>query len=276
MLRAMMQFLTHRHTVSSVTFAELKGKFPNDQDKRHFFSGFDAVFLQTGSDSLEPPPGVAERIVTFPPMFFYGFHPDLVYARVNGRILQGPLQDYHSSIVLWGFVNGLTPDRIVSLFRRSTYEVLGFFGMFEESVTHYLDLARAEGFEMHPHLAGWLRRGAFMHTVNHPKSYVLRDVAWELLNRFDAKAAAEAAGRDVSDLMPDFLANAANFPVYPELGLRLGVRGDYLFKPAEAHRRLSLEEFVLASYAAYGAIDRNQIDCPRLKDDRYSRLLDLG
>jgi hypothetical protein len=214
--------------------------------------------------------------VTFPPLFFYGFHPDLVYAWAGEKLLQGPLGDYHSSIVLFGFVHGLSQERVASLFRRDVYEALGFFEMFEESTNHYLGLADAEGFDMRPHLAGWLRHGAFMHSVNHPKSFVLQDVARELLARFDPKAYDEAAGRDVSDQMPDFLANGPIFPVYPELGLRLGVRGELLFKPAEAHRRLSLDEFIAASYAAYHAAGQGEIRCSRLQEERYARLLELA
>jgi hypothetical protein len=162
----------------------------------------------------------------------------------------------------------------VSLFDRVTYEALGFFDMYEESFEHYLGLARAEGFDMRPHLVRWARRGAFMFSINHPKSFVLQDVARVLLARVDPEEGRAAARRDVHELVPDLLANGPVFPVYPELGLRLGIRGGLEFKPAGSDRLLTLQEFVAGSYEAYRATGAERLSCPRMQDPRYARLLE--
>jgi hypothetical protein len=274
MLEGMLQLLTERHRVSSITFWDPRAQRPDADTSATFFSGFDVVFWQKGSDSPALPVSSSPRVVSFPPVFFYGLHPDLIYAWKGGKPLQGPLGDYNSSIVLYAFLHGIALDRVVSLFNRVTYEALGFFEMFEESCRHYLSLADAEGFNMRPHLVSWLRRGAFMYSVNHPKSYVLQDVAKELLARVDVATTHPVLAHDVYDLVPDLLANGPVFPVYPEVGLRLGIRGEYLFKAAQSLRRMPLDEFVAASYAAYRAVGATGITSDRLGDPRYARLLD--
>jgi hypothetical protein len=283
-LQAVMQLLDERFEVSFLTIPELRERFPDDAAQARFFSGYAKVFLEHSEEPAAPvPAAVADRVIVFPPLFFYGLHPDLVYVWHKGKPVKGPLDDYHSSIAVWGYLHGLSPERVVRLFRAEVYEALGFFGMFEESFDHLVSQGRERGFELRPLLVRWLRRGAFMHSVNHPRSFALEDLARELLARFDPAGAVRRAEREVADLMPDLLANGPVFPVYPEIGQRLGIRGEYVFKPCHDHgrrdsvapRRLTLEQFVAGSHAVYAAIGAGTLTCTRLEDPRYARLAEL-
>jgi hypothetical protein len=275
MLSALMQLLTKRHRVSFLFMPELERVRGDATKVAELFSKYDAVFLEKTHNTVEVPQSVRDRVVAYPVVFFYGLHPDLVYVWLDGKPVQGPLGDYHSSLALYGFLHGMSVEQTVSLFNPAVYEALGFFGLYEESSEHYLGLGRADGFDMRPHLVRWARRGAFMYSVNHPRAFVLEDLATELLARVDPGARREPAPGEVSELIPDMLASGPVFPVYPEIGLRLGIRGTYAFKPAAGHRVLTLAEFVAESHEAYRRMSGTP-SCPRLDDPRYGRLTALA
>ena len=89
------------------------------------------------------------------------------------------------------------------------------------------------------------RSEARMYSINHPRIACVRDVARCVLARAGIQAVYDDA------LPQDNLANGPIFPVYPEIGARLGVQGSLLFKLGGAYRFLRLADYVEASFRLY-------------------------
>jgi Polysaccharide biosynthesis enzyme WcbI len=88
--------------------------------------------------------------------------------------------------------------------------MLGYFDMWVPACAGLLAHAKATGTDLSQDLLRWTRRGCFMYTVNHPKAYVLFDVASALL----ARAELSALEVDSDDYALDPLANEYVSPVY--------------------------------------------------------------
>jgi hypothetical protein len=220
-------------------------------------------------------PAHRHKLRHFLPINYSAFHPDCVYVKTrDGRHLQGPMGDYHSSIAFWAWRQGWSESEALGLFRPETYELLDFAGYDESSRQVLLDYGQLAGLPMEPLLRRWQRAGAFMHTINHPKVAVLADLAAELLRR-EGIAPMEELGA----LVPDTLAQFPVWPVYPPVGARYGVPGSYLFKvdqgncpPAQPQIALSLEDFVRASFERYREQGAGALDCERVNGAEYARL----
>ena len=109
----------------------------------------------------------------------------------------------------------------------------------------------SRGLDLKAPLARWLQHpDAFMYSMNHPRSFVLADVAVEA-----ARAAGLAVDPQVRELegMPDRLAEWVVYPVYKEIAARLGKVGDYRFKllASEPPNHIALADFVAQSFARY-------------------------
>lgn len=172
-------------------------------------------------------------------------HPDLCYLAAEGRLSTGPLGHYHSALAYSAYRSGVSVDGAVELFSLENFEALGYLNSWDEERDRFLQSFTHFGMDLSDAFVRWTRSGPFMYTINHPKMNCLRDVARLLLLR---------AGLQLveSDLLPyDNLANGPVFPVYPELGEKLGVRGFYAFKSGGAFRAKLLKQFVAESYAVY-------------------------
>ena len=203
--------------------------------------------------SLGPP------VQFVPKVSFPAFQPDILYLYRDDRsVVQSPLTDYSSNIAVAAYMNGLGVARTLALFNALVYEALGYFeitarcgeALVAEFARYGIDVAAA--FER------WSRAdGCFMYSANHPKSFVLADVALE---------ASRAAGLDVPDrfpcpeMMPDRLGEWVIWPVYPEIARRIGRTGHTFFKalPNGRMNLLGLEDFVERSFRLYDADDMSR------------------
>jgi hypothetical protein len=130
---------------------------------------------------------------------------------------------------------------------------------------------------MAPYVESWRQSGPFFYLPLHPKIEVLNDIAFELLRNAGLwRGAAPAAPRDR-------LAHHAIWPVYPEIGERIGLPGDYRFWPRtspEDHGAervpLGLPEFIERTFAAYGQQAPAPSSFPRLEDERLQSITSLA
>lgn len=247
------------------------------------------IFVQSRFKDLlfEKYPQAGHKFLIFPNISFPAFHPDLVYitATRDGGLLQGPLSDYHSSLALYGFLNGMNIGETISLFRDEIYEALGFFDYWDKSVQWlqrevsycgYLEpVSRDMGFSLDALLGSWTRRGCFMHSVNHPKTFVIADLARAIL----AMADIPVLPGNPENYVRDEFADGNVWPVYPEIGARFGIPGDYFFKrskfacpPDKSVSFLDLEGFVQESFDAFAAVARDDLFCERLNSPAYTEL----
>lgn len=209
------------------------------------------------SDALRPSVG---QLISLPLIVFTGFHPDVLYVKLpDGSNLDGPTHAYHSRIVIAAFLGSLGRDETIDLFNRLTYHKLGYFEEYDRAVTYLVTRFGAAGVDVAPYLARWRSRGCFMHNVNHPKPYVTNDLALMVC---------QLAGIPLDDddppnleMVPDSLEYLAQFPVYPEIAERLGLRGHLYFKPTHdrvpsGFRLLNLEDYVAECFSLYQGVPR--------------------
>ena len=189
--------------------------------------------------------GKRDNVWRLPTPLFTAYHPDLCYLAADGPLSRGPLGHYHSAIAFAAFRCGLTEQQALALYCEDTYQQLGYFDRWSKDREVFIGAFKSFGFEIGPLFTEWTRSGSFMHSINHPKIHCLRDIAIAILER---------AGKEVNvtDILPhDNLTSGPVFPVYPEIGTRLGVRGSYLFKPGGAYTVKGLEHYLSDCYRIY-------------------------
>jgi Polysaccharide biosynthesis enzyme WcbI len=220
-----------------------------------FCADFPSGFVRGGdSSTLQELVGT---IVRFPVITFAGFHPDTIYIQYTSGItrnLPGPMGPYHSAITLFAFLAGLSAAEANALFHPMIFQRLGYFDIWEPGCTSLLAHAASTGIDLSNDLLRWTRRGCFMHTVNHPKAYVLFDLARTALKR----VAIAPPDINFDDYALDPLAGDYVYPVYPPIAEWLGIKGSYLFKQTRAGRQkggfLLLRQFIEESYRAYARV----------------------
>jgi GSCFA family protein/polysaccharide biosynthesis acetyltransferase WcbI-like protein len=209
----------------------------------------------------------------YPRIFFNAFHPDLVYIAGPVGSPMPPLGDFHSSLALYGFHRGLSVAETARLFSEPVFERLGFFRCWDAAKHTVLEEGRAIDFPLERLFARWERMGCFMHAANHPALTVIADLAREVLRGAGLPPAVPAPEYYLVDPM----LHMAVWPVYPEIGARLGLPGAYAFKMAQPADRttpamLDLEEFIERSFEAYAVLSPRALICPRLEHPAYRDL----
>jgi hypothetical protein len=239
----------------------------------------DFVFVHPHTEALalmeQKCPPLRARLKLIPPVNFSAFQPDIVYIRdAAGTPIRGALGEYQSSLAFYGWKNGLDPEQTMQLFRRDVYRHLGFFD-YETTARQFLrDLGAMTGIDVDAMVDGWTARGCWMYSINHPRLFVLADVARAVLTGAGI-VPVPAAHEYVAD---DLMAGPV-WPLYPELGERWGLAGSYLFKKSEGEcersmpvQMLSLAQFVQASFELFSRYPKEELVCERLDSPAYRSL----
>lgn len=156
-------------------------------------------------------PAEFHKIRYFPVFSFNAYHPDAIYitSRKNGQKISGPL-GYQSAIAFGGWVNGLSVEEAISLFRDEVFDALGYYGYWDISRNALNKEGEQAGFDMSNLLENWHRQGCWLYTFNHPKLFALADVSRRLLNKegIDTLSEAESSVEDALARAPGL----ANLP----------------------------------------------------------------
>lgn len=246
---------------------------PGDVDPIQFAARDDLVFRQRHSAlewSLQP---AREREFVFPMIWFNGFHPDLVFARGPTDLIPSPLAHCNSSLALYGWLHEMSISQTARLFCEAVYEKLNFFGYWDVAKRAFFEACEAAGTPLESAFGRWGSRGRFMHTVNHPILSVVADVSRELAERARLSPAVAAP----EEYLPDHLIAGPIWPIYPEIGARLGLHGTYSFKvpdgaAGDAPVILDLEAFIQGSFESYARVSRDALRCERLESSLYRDL----
>ncbi|MEP7156831.1 MAG: GSCFA domain-containing protein [Betaproteobacteria bacterium] len=253
--------------------AEPKGAFAD------LIENADLIFFHPHDDALalfrSTYPAHAGKIRLMPRITSSMFHPDSDYVEhAGGRHMLGPLGGYHSVIVFYGWQNGLSARETLGLFREDVFRALGYFDYARAATASLLAEGERTGISLAPLVERWSRQGCWMYSINHPKPFVLADVARLVLARENI---ATLPGADV--FVEDVMSTEPAWPVYPEVASRFGFEGSYLFKyPADPVNRamdvlmLTLPQFIEASYAVYAAWPKDTLTCPRLSLPAFADL----
>jgi len=193
----------------------------------------------------------SRNVILVPNFFFSGLHPDLTYLGDMGQRVVGPLSEYHSKLVLLGYVSGLSPEDTEALFNEEVYSRLGFFREYEKSLGESYRRDEQLSVTFSQEMEGLLKRELCFLSVNHPTSFLLSEFCSKLARELEARGIGEFANwPGGSATLVNYLAKNVIFPVYPEIVRyhNLGFSGSYLFKPAgtedDAFNPLRLREFI--------------------------------
>ncbi|WP_395666500.1 GSCFA domain-containing protein [Methylocella sp.] len=237
---------------AEVTVLHVAGRLPDP------FPEADVIFLQTYLLQQPQPKGV---IHPAPGFYYPGFHPDLIYCGVDGRNLQSPLDDYNSALAIYGWLRGLSVKDTARLFCEPVFERLGYFDYCAIGDRALVEEGERARMDLSPLLARWKTQGCFAYSVNHPKLFVCADVAARLL----AQAGVPISAPDAAKGLHDGFGDGSVWPLYPEIGARMGLPGDYTFKCARGV--FDLESFIARSFEMYAATPREKIQPTRFIEE---------
>ena len=195
------------------------------------------------------------RAAFFPGVHFTGFQPDAV--RVIAKGLQSLIGEWHSALIMAAFRMGLPMARAEELFNAYLYGALGYFDEYAKAQTFLQRTAEQIEWDLAAELQTWPR--PFVHTPNHPRIEVMMDIARGVCSRLGLETAPDAA------TPPDPFVASGAWPIYPEIGKRLGVAGEMTFvSPLEQGRPLVLGEAIVWYYAAYAKVPHEVLAIPRV------------
>ncbi len=271
----LLRLLAPQFDVVRLEFGELPARFATKEILLREFGSFDLIFSQPFGPGFYPEVDgliLRERFrgkfYFYPVVDFNAFHPDCVYIRhtVQNRFLHSPIGDYHSAIAFLGYLQRLKLEQTLALFQAEIFERLGYFQYWKVSEEVLFQQAHAIEFPLEGVYRSWVRRCPFMHTVNHPKLFVLADVVRTVLKQ----SGVTIASVNAEDYFPDELLYDAVWPVYPEVAESMGLQGSYVFKGGARSEDLppflSLSEFVRASWEIYRKENPRVLECPRVAE----------
>ena len=250
---------------------------------------YDYVFCQDfapgyirGGGSSQTLRGELRKGIWFPLLIFTAYHPDLILVfdpTQRNRLIHCGTGPCHSALVFFAYRAGLPVEAALRLFRREVFEALGYFEVWQGSAAAMLEQGRQYGLDLEADFVRWTKRGCFMYSVNHPKPYVMYDIARMLLRGVGRPSGPVAFDTyAVDDIVRGYI-----FPVYPEIAEFYGVSGSYIFKASQ--HRLSkdlgrfwdLPGYIEHCYGVYGRHRPEQLADYRVKhwlaDDATSKFL---
>jgi hypothetical protein len=209
-------------------------------------------------------PDLDVKTIEMPIFFFDAFHPDLTYARSAST---GVITTWHynSHIVVWAYANRLEPADAAKLFCGEAYRGLGYYDRWDGAVKRMREHWLAAGYSEREFLRFYLsvkREPVFMYSVNHPARAAVVKYAQTMALKFDPDL--DLRNRDI--VIPDTLLQTI-WPVYPEIGLELGLRGSYRWRMNESTELegvRAMVDFYYARYAEQGIAPEDLVPFSRL------------
>jgi hypothetical protein len=258
----------------------LKKLSDRDEHLSELIAESDLIFTHPHDDVIgllaQNFPSTSTKIRLIPRIFFPAFHPDIEYVEdSHGAHIIGPMGPYQSSIAFFAWTHNLTKNETLRLFCEDTYSKLGYFDYWPLSVKILVEEGGRTGISMAPLIEKWTNQGCWMYSMNHPKLFVLTDIARIVLKRENVELLP-----DVEEYVYDELKNSCVWPIYPEVGERFSFEGHYLFKRAtrlelvdEPVPIIALEEFIDASFEVFSKYPANELTGQRSKSDWHLKLL---
>jgi len=205
------------------------------------------------TEALEQVMGCVSRI---PKLGFSGFHPDaltMMDPALRGTVLGA----YHSALIAGAYVAGVPRGQVADLFNAYIYARLGYFDEYAKARAFLSGQLIKLGFEADPLFAAWERIGQFMYTPNHPRI----ETIWAFATAVCRKHGIDSVA--TRELPLDELSDNVRWPVYPEIGRRLGVEGSLDFKPQRG-AALDLDAYIDRVWTFYERIPPEALRDPRL------------
>jgi len=230
---------------------QMAGRLEADPD---YFRTFDFMLVLA---NLRDFPGFpADRLpdhVDVPCFNFTGYHPDCCYVSAAGeRIQDGLIGPYHSMIALAGYKEQIGPEATARFFNDRLFEQAGYYRQWLAQRDRMIARFAEYGWDISGVFRKAGRGRSFMHTVDHPDIVLFIELAKVILRRLERPC------REDASLPIDTLAEVS-WPVYPEVGERLGIAGSYRFRPAHRYDALDLAEYLEEAFGSFGRWDRSEL-----------------
>ncbi|MFO1102505.1 MAG: WcbI family polysaccharide biosynthesis putative acetyltransferase [Methylocystis sp.] len=262
-LAASVRLLNPKVNINAISFFDFKKDSEKNNSEIHKYSRVivNPIFLTTDGVDLS----VARKLHVLPSIDFDAYHPDICYAYYNNSVLKGPLDSYHSMLILAAYELDVPKNKVRRIFADEIFQQCRFYDVWHLARDRMFTRFKRYNLDIIKCFVGWGRSDAFMYTTNHPKIRCLFDIARLYLIANDIEIFE-------NDILPiDNLVNGPCYPIYPDIAERTGVRGSYLFKNTK-QQFLTLDQFIEASFHVYGQFPRDRIKIDPLFKDRYERV----
>ncbi|HEX4157026.1 MAG TPA: WcbI family polysaccharide biosynthesis putative acetyltransferase [Rhizomicrobium sp.] len=230
-------------------------KFIDERDRKFLGHLSSAKFLLTNEPDAPMFDGFAPDGVklVIPNFSFRALQPDAFHLSHANQAVSSLLGggNLHSRLTVTAFVLGMRVDETAAAFNAANYERCCYFDVFASERENLLGRFSAAGIDLAPELDGWLGKGNFLYTHNHPKSFVFADILIKsLTGRFLTPVRAGTA-RAMLEKLHDHLEDTGHWPVYPEIAARLGFDGSLVWRTSRGagFRLLGVRDFVEQTFA---------------------------
>ena len=226
-------------------------RIDDDAAADRFRSALQGARIWITTDRLELCEHLPVEVIRIPELNFDAFHPDMRGA-INVSTNRPAQRPNASQIAVWAYNNRIAVPDAVRLFNRDAFRSLGYLDRWPHSVaalrTRFADAGiGTEDFERF--FLRVKRTGQFMHTFNHPRIEALVELARIVARRLGA----DCALVDGEVIVPDALTYSL-WPLFPEIGEELGLRGNYHWRFATEHTTFDmhgLQAYLTFAYQDY-------------------------
>jgi len=227
-------------------FAQLYKSHPTTSNLRRLSKDYDHFICCEPAGEID-----LQNFHYYPMITFNAFHPDIIYVK-NKDSSQYTEIHYNSFIIAECFRRGILERFVTDFFRWEVFASLGYLDRWSlEANSLKTQFANSKSRDSFRLLFYRIKRaGVFMWTLNHPKSFALRDYAVVMAN--------EVFGRSLDfesvETQPDTLSEV-RWPVYPGISEIFDVPSSTEFRLP----RLSSNTFAGAVSFFYGEYRRQGI-----------------
>jgi len=201
---------------------------------------------------------LGERFKTFTNIRFDGLHPDMTYIGSRTNRLHGVLGAYHSKILAYAFVKGMSIRDCVRMFDRTVYEKLGYFGQFELAKQNLYSRDKFCDLKFAGRFISILKERPSLYTFNHPAGHVFQALARDISEFSEYKFVDFDPSCGLNELSNNYI-----WPIYNEIaefhGLPYRTPQYFVDSQSFSSRALSLEEMVKGSYRFYSGLNPDDL-----------------
>ena len=217
-------------------------------------------------------------IIKYPAIYFSGFHPDSIYNSTSKDRVLSPTGTNHSAIIAHSFMAGYSAKNTFKLFNERVFNHLGYFDYYDASISQLLEQSERCGFDIKSEFTKWSGSDPYFYTPNHPKLKILSSFA-QLITR---KLGHDVRSSRVHEYIEDPVQHLVFWPLYPEIGKRLNMEGDYCFKlytgantEASKIKIYELEQYIDECFEAYSDAKIENMLFTRDLNGKYNDIYDL-
>jgi hypothetical protein len=244
------------------------------EQQEHFASELANTDIWVTNSTLVQRPNFSERPgfrpLDIPFIVFPAFHPDFCHIiKVSDQLYPHPR--YASAIGVWAYNKGLGISDAVKLFNRQSYAGLGYFDLWNPSVSELRKAFTDFDFDFDRFILAVKRQGAFMYTISHPKVSVIIELAKQVAAKLGASDSHLKKTFSLRDGLTDYV-----WPIYPEIADEFSLpHGSYDWKIDNTTWLEGIESYLEKSFQEFADqnIPRGGLVLQHRDEALYDRIL---